>query len=62
MRSVHIIVYKHGIVQYILSVQVFICCKNRILHSQTVYMIIDKVMPSYNKCFKNQIKTFRMKY
>jgi hypothetical protein len=33
-RIVHIIVYKHGIVQYILSEQVFHCCKNWILHSQ----------------------------
>ncbi len=34
MRNVHIIVYKHGIVQYILSVQVFICCRNRILYNR----------------------------
>jgi hypothetical protein len=43
--SVHIIVYKHGIVQRILSVRVFICCENQILHSQTIYRITEKVMP-----------------
>jgi hypothetical protein len=48
MRSDHIIVYEHGIVQYILSVQVFICYKNWILHRQTIYKITGKVMPFYN--------------
>ncbi len=56
------IVYKHGIVQYILSVQVLIWYKNRILHRQTIYKITGKVMPFYNNCFKIQIKTFRIKY
>jgi hypothetical protein len=44
MRSVHIIVYKHGIVQYILSVQVIGCYKNWILNRQTIYEITEKVM------------------
>jgi hypothetical protein len=44
MRSVHVIVYKHGIVQYILSVQVIVCYKNWILHRQTIYGITDKIM------------------
>jgi hypothetical protein len=48
MRSVHIIVYKHGIVQYILSVQVIVCYKNWILHRQTVYGITEKVMLKKN--------------
>jgi hypothetical protein len=62
MRSDHIIVYEHSIVQYILSVQVFICYNNWILHSQTIYKITGKVMPFYNNCFKIQIKTFEIKY
>ncbi len=44
MRSAHLIVYKHGIVQYILSVQVIILYKNWILHGQTTYVITEKMM------------------
>jgi hypothetical protein len=62
MRNDHIIVYKRGIVQYILSVQVFICYKNWILHSQTIYKITSKVMSFYNNYFRIQIKTLRIKY
>jgi hypothetical protein len=36
MRSVYIIVYKHGIVQYILYVQITFCYKNWILNIQTI--------------------------
>jgi hypothetical protein len=45
MRSVHIIAYKHGIVQYILSVQVSFCYKNWTDNSQTIYGTTEKVMP-----------------
>jgi hypothetical protein len=62
MRSVHIIVYTHGIVQYILSVQVVVCYKNWILHRQTKYGFTEKVMLFKNKYFKIQIKTCRIKY
>jgi hypothetical protein len=55
MRSVHIIVYKHGIVQYILSVQISFCYKNWILHSQTIYGITENVMPLKNNCLKIKI-------
>jgi hypothetical protein len=62
MRSDHLIVYKHGIVQYIFSVQVFSLLKELALHSQTIYKITGKVMPFYNNCYKViQIKTFRIK-
>jgi hypothetical protein len=44
MRSVHVIVYKHGIAQYILSVQVIVCYKNWILQRLTIYGITDKIM------------------
>jgi hypothetical protein len=62
MRSDYISVYKHGILQYIFSVQVIFCYKNLILHMQTVYRLTEKVMPFKNKCEKIQIKKFRIKY
>jgi hypothetical protein len=62
MRSVHIIAYKHGIVQHILSVQIIFCYKNWIDNSQTIYGITEKVMPFKDKCFKIKILTFRVKY
>jgi hypothetical protein len=52
MRSIHIIVYKHGIVQYILSVQVIVCYKNWILHRQTIYGITEEMMLKKKKIFK----------
>jgi hypothetical protein len=56
MRSVYISVYKHGIVQYIFSVQVIFCYKNSILHRQTVNRLTEKVMPFKNKCEKLTLK------
>ncbi len=56
MRSVHIIVYKHGIVQYILSVQVIVCYKNGILQRQTIYGITEKVMLFYIYVLKFKLK------
>jgi hypothetical protein len=56
MRSVHIIVYKHGIVQYILSVQVIVCYKNWILQRQTIYELPEKIMLFKNKCLKLKLR------
>jgi hypothetical protein len=57
LRSAHIIVYKHGTVQYILSVQVIGCYKKWILHRQTIYGINEKVM-----VFKIIVLKFKLKH
>jgi hypothetical protein len=54
--------YKYGIVQYILSIQVIVCYKNWILHRQTVYGITEEMMLLKNKFFKILIKTYRTNY
>ncbi len=56
MRSVHIIVFKHGIVPYILSVQKIFCYKNWISHSQIIYGITEKVMPFKINVLKLKLK------
>ncbi len=57
IRSAHIIVYTHGTVQYILSVQVIGCYKKWILHRQTMYGISEKVM-----VFKIIVLKFKLKH